>query len=656
MGRFNILNLEENAHDDIVDDNNNFEIDEFVENTELTFEIYNDKNKLETYILALEDGFDTYDRLVKQLNTNNDILNTTNVSLEEVSISNTCLNICKAQLGYDTNINYSSESDMTNYERLQVSNEGIREFMINIVNKIVELFIKIANFFRKLYAKIILWLNLYESKVDNLKKDILCVLTQKDCLVPRVVVENILNILKDVTPMSDESYNSKKDNLKEMLKTDLDVTKNFNRLLNNPKDLDKILNCLVLGKMDDSVFTFEERDRAKSEDGCVLITRINKGKVFYLLSKNNKNRQTIEFKDTYIRGIDTTKTKFENNWLVKKLFNVKKIDTYSVNKKDIVAYLDNLKDKLIKDLKKNGNNLFKLQDDLIKKAKNKIDSGEIKDSDNKYLKAISFMGSRAALNSVFWMFDTIKAGLKIAATLHNSIASNLPNYLHALKVYQEGSYDFNMFNSKTAELKFLHNDKKYPYISVEMKSLFSNCSGFCLSKRDKYDNVFGLDCDYETVIHISNEFDNFVYKNIVKYIPFIKGLATDYTYFHEMGHAIVQTEVPLPKNIMDLYHEIQHNARVLELAGKLEKADELELIENYVNSPVENQADAFAIYKMGANLAALFRGGTDSFFGDLKLRKKYIENLKKQMPLVSKYASQTWWAKVKSMVRGYHQK
>ena len=188
--------------------------------SELSEEIYKDFYKLDQYSLVLEEAYICYNRLTDQLIKNNSILDNSRVSLEEVSISNTCLNICKAQLGYDTNINYSSESDMTNYERLQVSNEGIVDFIKEIWEKIKVLFKKVYDFLKGIVIKLLKWLGLYK---DNIAK-----------------MEKVLK--EDVTNISNESYNREYRDAIDDLKIKINDISVANKLTLEPNTLINILD------------------------------------------------------------------------------------------------------------------------------------------------------------------------------------------------------------------------------------------------------------------------------------------------------------------------------------------------------------------------------------------------------------------------------
>ena len=488
--------------------------------TELSEEIYSDFHKLDQYNLVLEEACEAYNKLTDQIISNNNILDNHKITVEHISLSNECLSIYKAQLGYDVTVNRSNESDMTNYERLVISNEGIIDFIKELIIKIKELFKKVWNFFKNLFIKILRWLGLWEDKLESMKSDL-------------------------KTNLSNENYEY---DTMQKLRIDFNKIYTKNQLNIKSETLSKIFNlfpyaCLTLYKPNTFIELFELIDlkdifRPVTIDLEKTLKLISNGEYSNLNSSRimrnvkmhiDKFLKHDKLETMYITTLNKTIKYLEYNTDKKEISGYVEIELEDSLFTNPTNYLTKLESTISKD---NIENMFKkVQDDFIPKLKeyekniqklpirldrliSEIDKNTKKDIDNeileqnkKNLQLIKKFGVNIPNDINSFMFDTVKNYIKILILIYNDIKyGTKQNYEDALNNLKQ--------KFPSAKIHYLGFSKNNMYLDPGREFwttiyAISAAIGGCAMpiKNSQGDKWFGANTDYTSLIFIDRDYN-----------------------------------------------------------------------------------------------------------------------------------------------------
>jgi hypothetical protein len=472
--------------------------------TELSEEIYSDFHKLDQYNLVLEEACEAYNKLTDQIISNNNILDNHKITVEHISLSNECLSICKTKLGYDVIINRSNESDMTNYERLVVSNEGIIDFIKELIAKIKELFKKVWNFFKNLFIKILRWLGLWEDKLDKMHKEVKVTLnnssnedlqsdrenTLRDMRVKfnniwnddeMVITSDAISKIIDLFPLS---WLSLKD-LETSTFIDLFNLLNFKDILSPVTDeIDKTLKCITDGKLknlNDSKFSkgiIKYMDKILKDDklAILLITKVTDKTIAYLQYNTDENKITKYITHT----IQDQDLNIDINHILRMSKTICKKDIDEMFHQVLKVYMPcmNLYEQKIKNLHRVLDNHINSIDKSLDKADNSLLK---KDKEN--LQIIRDFGSVIPLDIIKFMKNMIDRYTQMLTIVHSDIVKNEQDLNKYKKLVEQE--DNNLLTG--AKLEFMFGKKEFPYIKPDETFWASSSAndtfyGFCFQK------------------------------------------------------------------------------------------------------------------------------------------------------------------------------
>lgn len=502
-------------------DNHKWTINEsdVVIHSDITTEIYQDFYKLEEYSIAIEEALDVYDKLNDQLIKNNDIITNRKVCTNDVILSNECLVYCSNVLGYDKYSTVSIESDMSNYDCLQLSTEGIKDLIKEIIEKIKNAFKVVFNFFKNLFIKILRWLGLWENKLENMHNEIKPVLKNssnedyyKDMQRLRVDFNNILNR---------NPLNIKKETLNKIFNTfpiaclTMSKPNTFKELFEsiNIKDilrpvtleLDNTLKLIFEGKYKDlnssklmkNVKEYIDKKIKDDDLEVMYITTLNKPIKY--LEYNTKEKEITGYKEFEIYLNDLSNP---SDYLAKSAV----ISTYDIEQAfeyvqyDIMPRLKYYE----KDIKKIHTKLDKLINEIDKDIE--IEDKEQLEKNKHNLKLIKSFGVDIPNDINAFMFTMVKKYIKILTLIYEDIKDggklNLYNFINYVKL-----------NGYTqAEIKYIDNNKNLPYVDLSgdfWQNLTFNyglSGGLAFYRRiPELDALFGKDNDYTNIVFIDSE-------------------------------------------------------------------------------------------------------------------------------------------------------
>ena len=472
--------------------------------TELSEEIYSDFHKLDQYNLVLEEACEAYNKLTDQIISNNNILDNHKITVEHISLSNECLSICKAQLGYDVIVNRSIESDMTNYERLVVSNEGIIDFIKELIIKIKELFKKVWNFFKNLFIKILRWLGLWEDKLDKMHKEVKVALnnssnedwqsdrehTLHDMRVKfnniwnndeMIITSDAISKIIDLFPLS---WLSLKD-LETSTFIDLFNLLNFKDILSPVTDeIDKTLKCITdskLKNLNDSKFSkgiVKYIDKILKDDklAVLLLTKVTDKTITYLQYNTDENKITKYLTHT----IQDQDLNIDINHILRISKTICKKDIDEMFHQVLKVYMPcmNLYEQKIKNLHRVLDNHINSIDKSVDKADNNLLK---KNKEN--LQIIRDFGSVIPLDIIKFMKNMIDRYTQMLTIVHSDIMKNEQD-LNKYKILIERK-DIDLFKGPT--LEYMFGKKEFPYIKPgelywASASAMDVFYGFCLQQ------------------------------------------------------------------------------------------------------------------------------------------------------------------------------
>lgn len=432
---------------------------ELVQQTELSEEIYNDSEYLSNLFIALEDAIDVVYELEEKKQENNELLeNNERITDENIQSTNDIINYSCNILGNESDYEkykINLESDMTRYEMLKLSTEGLSDIIEKIKDKIIATFHRVVAFFQRQYVKILAWINPYKKQLKKLKEKINKLTDNTISIyINSYDVKKSISKLTDLSPDVSKVYLKTNDTdniLRNILKEECDASKFFDRLLNNTK-LKELLNNLCEVKPNANCFTKLEEGLSDYEKGCVLLCRVRHKTYNFIISKKVDNKVELEYKI-----FDSDKENFELPRFGIDTSDIHKDST--INKQDLLNYINNLDNKLISKLTDSVKDIIKVQDNLINIVKEQIKKGNIDKSSNAGVKAAVYIGARASIDNVFWMLDTIKASIKLIDGISKKASENFYNPDTDIK-----KLDYDKFTSDIEDnMRDLAKEKIKPY-------------------------------------------------------------------------------------------------------------------------------------------------------------------------------------------------
>lgn len=402
---------------------------DLVESLELSEEIYKEREQLTQMVIALEEAIDAVDDLEKRHDKNNELLEgNERITDDDIQLTNEAIAINCSILGNEDDYNkyrVSTESDMTRYEMLQLSNENLSDLIETIKEKIIQTFERVVAFFKRQYLKIIAWINPYEKQLKKLKEKVNKLKDTKLLIrINEYDIEKAISGLSLYSPNLSKKFLRNKNNISGLLRTILteecDASKIFDRLLNNTK-LKQLLTDLCEVNPKGNLFTTIENFLSDRDEGCALLCRVDKANLTYILSTKNDDKVKLEYKKEriFLDTGNTVKFKEECFYRIKpEDFEDYKSDETELNKQDILNFINNLDNSLISKLRDAVRDITKIQKELVNTVKEKIKKDS---SDNSVVKAAIYIGSRASTDNIYWLFDTIKASIKIAKHLYDQL-------------------------------------------------------------------------------------------------------------------------------------------------------------------------------------------------------------------------------------------
>ena len=225
-----------------------------VEEEQLTQDIAKDEQAIEECSGCLEETLDEQSKLANQLETNEGVLS--EPKTEDIIQSEVALEHALARLGT------SREEQGMHYfttKSMELSHEGVKDFLTKISNAIKELFRKAIMFFKKLFAKLRIKLGGYSKRIDKLVNEMKKLSAANDSLTDENAnkVKDALNNMKLASVSSfvrqDKSSPFPLVNISTVVN---DITKAHNELNDKIKKA-KDMTIETLAKSMSDVFTFK---------------------------------------------------------------------------------------------------------------------------------------------------------------------------------------------------------------------------------------------------------------------------------------------------------------------------------------------------------------------------------------------------------------
>ena len=626
MSKLFKLALEEYTPEEIIDDTSLDEIsnpDTAADMSDIetaTEEINECKEEIYKYVVAMEEASNTVDAIYSQIDRNNQLIAQGDVSTVDVTIATEAIHNIADNIGWDglNGINLSTEGYGSNIDKLKIANEAGEGMISSIIKAIKDFFIKIINMVKKLYIKFMSWINLYDKKLQGLKKDFHNVLYKGNILIDSKLFIDIAKLFPFIASKQIEDTS-----LKDLLTNRFQIAKWVEHL--NPKNLDKTIDEVVNGTFAekhkdipyiDSVYDVLSKDIEKSgnKEVIALITSFRGGTVNYISGTKTQDGKLklgeIATRSYSIEGQDKVTTSTVNSEpnaaSITFCGQTFKITDTTINKNDFSDLVDYTSKNLTSGLKDFNNNILKLQEKCKEKL-DKMTGADATDEIKANLKTIQYLGGRVSVDMCLSIFDIIRRYIKAMVTIHSECVSQMPNFRLLQQLYEK--------HGMKATIRFMDPiAKKHPYMDCpEVTDLVAKSmgvmpfmlGGFCIpndesirkggiTAQDKAAKEYVEECEKKgmdpdsivNIIHMNNN------------LPRIAILGK-WIYWHEMGHAVLDQKENLSQEVWTTYAELQKGISINQARG---------IYETYTKSPVEIQADAFAAAMTGATWKDVFYG------------------------------------------------
>lgn len=593
------------------------------DNLDLLEEIISDRQKINSYICSIEEACEVIEDLEDRIKENeNIILNAKeDIDSNSLSMSNEHIALCLSRLDYYAT--YKNEISLeyctSNIQKLVLSTEGIKDIIKNIIEKIKTVFKKVVEVSKKLYVKMMVYMDNYTSKLKQLQKEFNAILNKDDIKLDKKVIEEIIKS----SPILFSVVNSNKLDLilKDFSKLIHDLTlpiinNNINKTIDLLIDGASVTNSNEIRKI---VNLYEKDSGNKNIIG--LITNINKNKIKF-----------IKVSAGHIAGYEEYKFKDLNH-------NIRNLNNLTINKSSMDNYINGLLN-LISNLKKDVNDILKLQDHLDK-LMHKIEyshDDEKRKKDN--LHAIRVLGTNASIDMSMFLIEILRFNGKICSSIYKWLDEDSVqnNYTEIINVLINDGYT-------DAELKYLDNNIKYPYINMGNKLstyVLENqhvLGGFCYLIKDPALDEYFHGVDYTSVVFLDEDFLLGKTSRHLDGVDIEFGIAGNkglrFTYFHEVGHCILKQNESKQASLFVSF---------LLNGGSSDRV--------YVDSYVENQADCYAMLKCGMSIKELAEIRCDKIMPWLSEKKnEYIANIQKHLSYVKSLAKLSTWEQILSHVK-----
>lgn len=689
MSKLFKLALEEYTPEEIIDDTSLDEIsnpDTAADMSDIetaTEEINECKEEIYKYVVAMEEASNTVDAIYSQIDRNNQLIAQGDVSTVDVTIATEAIHNIADNIGWDglNGINLSTEGYGSNIDKLKIANEAGEGMISSIIKAIKDFFIKIINMVKKLYIKFMSWINLYDKKLQGLKKDFHNVLYKGNILIDSKLFIDIAKLFPFIASKQIEDTS-----LKDLLTNRFQIAKWVEHL--NPKNLDKTIDEVVNGTFAekhkdipyiDSVYDVLSKDIEKSgnKEVIALITSFRGGTVNYISGTKTQDGKLklgeIATRSYSIEGQDKVTTSTVNSEpnaaSITFCGQTFKITDTTINKNDFSDLVDYTSKNLTSGLKDFNNNILKLQEKCKEKL-DKMTGADATDEIKANLKTIQYLGGRVSVDMCLSIFDIIRRYIKAMVTIHSECVSQMPNFRLMLEVYNE-------LGIKDAELRFMDPiAKKHPYLSVQ--SMFKKQAasigvqehevlGFCYT-HEKMQNMNNSDNPAAVYIKKAKEknIDPSSVVNIIHMNTIVPGFAllNRFTYWHETGHAVLDQETNVSEEGWKTFGDLSAKQSNFFSTDR----DKWEArLRTYTETDVEIQADAFATLMCGGNWKDRFYGlskflptgyamwakrlgWTNEQIEDLA--KRYEAKFKKATEVARPWANAGCLARLKSWIKG----
>lgn len=607
MSKLFKLALEEYTPEEIIDDTSLDEIsnpDTAADMSDIetaTEEINECKEEIYKYVVAMEEASNTVDAIYSQIDRNNQLIAQGDVSTVDVTIATEAIHNIADNIGWDglNGINLSTEGYGSNIDKLKIANEAGEGMISSIIKAIKDFFIKIINMVKKLYIKFMSWINLYDKKLQGLKKDFHNVLYSGNAMIDPKLILKLVELFPFLS-----SKDLQDTTLKDLVKDRFQVAKWVEHL--NPKNLDATIDDVVSGKFGSKMLNIPYLDyiyiwlsnvieKQGDKERIALITSFRGGNVNYISATRD---QEGKFK------LGEIKTEVYNVQDDKSTYNV---TDWSISTNDFSELVDYTSKNLTSGLKDFNNNILKLQEKCKEKL-DKMTGADATDEIKANLKTIQYLGGRVSVDMCLSIFDVIRRYIKAMVTIHSECVTMIPNYnlmIECLNI--EGNFG--------AEIRYMKNNKAWPYIYSEklfdrMAGLFGNAktiplAGFCPvvkgvditkklaeNKGERPDDLGRAQIRYMDKCKELGV-DPYTIEQIIHLNTDCEVLSPVFAYFHEMGHACLNQSANIPEEVFDEYFKGLDE-------GENERTA-LQAAQAYTENPIEVQADAYACLMTGGS-------------------------------------------------------
>lgn len=481
--RANIFNLNMEEYNVNLDTPNN--IATMLEYNTTVEEIALINKDIDLYTEHLSQGIESYEILLDQYETNKNKLENRRISNEDIYISNECIATQASVLGFNNKYRYSTESDMTNYELLTLSNEGIIDFIKALIKKIKDIFLKIWNFFKDLFIKILRFLGIIENDVESKYKEIKSAVSkssnedfEEDYAKLRIKFNNILNknpldiqpktllkILKMFPPIVTTYYkaNSFKDmvnyvNVEEILKP---ITSGL------AKTMDKIKQDTLLEGDNNKHLIYDNLNTNFMKDICKYIMNapdndLDKDEVPGLITNINNPITFIVYNKEKHAFTGYKEVKYETPDLETMLKDKEKLLS-SISAADIDLIYNKLMKDFIPKEKKFSDNIKKLHE-LLQKVIEQVEKEIDKDNDKinlqhgrDNLKFIQMLGTKVVSDMNNFLYTSIRRFHGMMGYIYEDLKHGTEiNYHRACEVIKQTYPD--------CKVKYLFGNKDMIYL------------------------------------------------------------------------------------------------------------------------------------------------------------------------------------------------
>lgn len=607
MAKFFKLALEEelsasNIVDDNIEDTNPDSVLELTDAEIATEEFNQCQDELYKYVVAIEEATEAAGKVADQIAENERLIE--EAGLDDVSdinmaIATESLHNIANSIGYDglNGIKLSSEGFGSNKDKLKIAIEAGKGIIESIIDAIKKFFSKIITFIKKLYIKFVAWLNIYDKKLMVLKKDFHNIFHKENIILDAGL---LLSICREFPFFI--SGEEKVKNIKEILQTRLAIDKWFEHLtpLNYSHTVAEISACTFIETQlkipyIDKIAEFVKSHLQNTNEYCAAITYFKGNIVRYILAVKNDDGT---FSPGEIRqeslGFADQKVVTNNNSVL------------TMSARDFSDMVDNVSKNLTRNLKLLTDEILKTQE-KIKESISMLDNKpEMPDLIKNNLKIVQSIGGRMSVDMCLTIMNAIKSYIKVMVKIYNDTSTAIPNYHLLIECYNK--------HGLNAELKYLKDNKKYPYIyskdifdevSPSKDAKHSPCGGFCISilndkDVEKFNNgadkIFSAISEY---LRLAAKEGMSIYSanSIIHLNTDSVEIDPAFVYFHEMGHAVLDQQENLDERYWKAYREAQNISDSGRDSGLF--GGSVSQAYMYTENPVEVQADAFACVMTG---------------------------------------------------------